>query len=114
MTKFLVSIVVGSLFALPAIAHAHQVLTGTVKEVRVDDNARVIITLDDGYSRSGSVACATTQNAMTTSLRRDAGDGILKTATAALLSGKTVTLRGSDNCDDWSGIETAAYIILKK
>ncbi|MEL6339472.1 MAG: hypothetical protein AAFQ65_06145 [Myxococcota bacterium] len=108
--------VIALVVAFPGVSFANQALTGTVKEVRVDDNARVIIILDPGFTRSGSASCVSADNIdkMTTSVRRDAGEAIVRVATAALLSGKTIVLRGKGTCDDWSGMETAAYVVLRK
>ncbi|MEM6533022.1 MAG: hypothetical protein AAF654_10375 [Myxococcota bacterium] len=79
----------------------------------MDDNSRVIITLEPGFTKSGSEPCSTTDGAMTTSVARTAGEAIVRTATAALLSGNTLVLRGAGNCDDWSGIERAAYVVIR-
>lgn len=93
-------------------AFCHGVVTGYVKEVRVENNGNVLVIFDRDAGGTPPECSATTKNNMAFNVTEPGGEGMLSVALAAQASGNLLRGRGSGRCSNWSTIETAVYVVM--
>jgi hypothetical protein len=109
--KFLACLCLLTLSSVTQNAFASVGYAGNISNIHAMKNGKVLFT--HSGARSGQPACATTQlTRWAFDANTPAGQAQLSVLMTAYVTGKTITVSGSNACTDWGDSESVDYFYI--